>query len=70
MSEVCVCVCAHIVQMCVLLHLYVSVEVNERGQSVCVCVIVCDGFITPSRKSSAEFPFIEAEHKRLAVHFL
>lgn len=56
--------------MCVLLHLYVSVEVNERGQSVCVCVIVCDGFITPSRKSSAEFPFIEAEHKRLAVHFL
>lgn len=27
------------------------------------CVIV--GLITPTRKSSAEFPFIEAEHKRL-----
>lgn len=31
--------------------------------NVSFCVIV--GLITPTRKSSAEFPFIEAEHKRL-----
>lgn len=33
-------------------------------------VYMCVGFITPSRKSSVEFPFIEAEYKRLTVHFL
>lgn len=35
--------------------------------SLCVCVRLCVivGLITSTRKSSAEFPFIEAEHKRL-----
>lgn len=67
----CTCICCTCMLSRVAVWLCgfrVFVSVNEWEWKRVMRVFA--SLITPSRKFSSEFPFIEAEHKRLAVRFL